>query len=84
MSAIWDHVESVVNQPNPSPSPVLNTRSPLEIRRTECVEAVGAYGPRRLAVANETKAVRIASRNDRETGDVGGTACHRTDQQLSL
>ena len=35
MSAIWDHVESVVNQPKSSPSPVLNTRSLLEIRRTE-------------------------------------------------
>ena len=29
MSAIWGHVESVVNQPKSPPSLVLNTRTPL-------------------------------------------------------
>ena len=37
MSAIWGHVESVVNQPEYPPSLVLNTRTPLGTRRTECI-----------------------------------------------
>ena len=40
MSAIWGHVESVVNQPKYPPSLVLNTRTPLGTRRTECIVGV--------------------------------------------
>jgi hypothetical protein len=40
MSAIWGHVESVVYQPKYRPNLVLNTRTPLGIRRTECVVGV--------------------------------------------
>ena len=40
MSAIWGHVESVVNQPKSPPSLVLNTRTPLGTRRTECIVGV--------------------------------------------
>ena len=42
MSAIWGHVESLVNQPESPPSLVLNTRTPLGTRRTECIVGVGA------------------------------------------
>jgi hypothetical protein len=42
MSAIWGHVESVVNQPKSPPNLVLNTRAPLGTRRTECIVGVGA------------------------------------------
>jgi hypothetical protein len=42
MSAIWGHVESVVNQPKSPPSLLLNTRTPLGNRRTECIVGVGA------------------------------------------
>ena len=42
MSVIWGHVESVVNQPKSPPSLVLNTRTPLGTRRTECIVGVGA------------------------------------------
>ena len=41
MSAIWGHVESVVNQPKSPPSLVLNTRTSLGTRRTECIVGVG-------------------------------------------
>ena len=41
MPAIWGHVESVVNQPKSPPSLVLNTRTPLGTRRTECIVGVG-------------------------------------------
>ena len=37
MSAIWGHVESVVNQPKSPPSLILNMRTPLGTRRTECI-----------------------------------------------
>jgi hypothetical protein len=42
MSAIWGHVESVVNQPKSPPILVLNKRTPLGTRRTECIMGVGA------------------------------------------
>jgi hypothetical protein len=42
MSAIWGHVESVVNQPECPPSLVLTTRTPLGAHRTECIVGVGA------------------------------------------
>lgn len=42
LSAIWGHVESVVNQPKSPPSLVLTTRTPLGARRTECIVGVGA------------------------------------------
>jgi hypothetical protein len=31
---------------------------------------------------SENEEARIALRNSRETGDLGGTACHRMDRQL--
>lgn len=40
MSAIWGRVESVVNQPKSPPSLILNTRTPLGTRRTECIVGV--------------------------------------------
>lgn len=40
MSAIWGHVESVVNQPKSSPSLVLSTRTAVGARRTECIVGV--------------------------------------------
>lgn len=42
MSAIWGHVESVKNQPEYPPSLVLNTKTPVGARRTECIVGVGA------------------------------------------
>jgi len=42
MPAIWGHVESVMNRPEYPPSLVLNTRTPLGARRTECIVGVGA------------------------------------------
>jgi len=42
MSAIWGHIESVVTQPTSPPRLVLNTRTPLGTRRTECIVGVGA------------------------------------------
>ncbi|MBU6481392.1 MAG: hypothetical protein KGS09_12710 [Nitrospirae bacterium] len=42
MSAIWGHVESVVNQPKSPPSLVLTARTPVGARRTECIVGVGA------------------------------------------
>jgi hypothetical protein len=42
MSAIWGHVESVVDQPECPPSLVLNTRTSVVARRTECIVGVGA------------------------------------------
>lgn len=42
MSAIWGHVESVVNRTKHPPSLVLNTRTSLGARRTECIVRVGA------------------------------------------
>ena len=42
MSAIWGHVESVVNQPECPPSLVLNTRASVGARRTECIVGVRA------------------------------------------
>jgi hypothetical protein len=40
MSAIWGHVESVVNQPKSPPSLILNTRTALGTRYTECIVGV--------------------------------------------
>ena len=40
MSAIWGHVESVVRHPKYPQSLVLNTRTPLGARRTECIVGV--------------------------------------------
>jgi len=40
MSAIWGHVESVVNQPKSLPSLALNMRTPLETCRTKCIVGV--------------------------------------------
>ena len=42
MSAIWGHVESVVNQTKYPPSLVLNTRTPAGAHRTECIVGVNA------------------------------------------
>jgi len=42
MSAIWGHVESVVNQPKYPPSLVLNRRTSSGICRTECIVGLGA------------------------------------------
>jgi hypothetical protein len=40
MSAIWGHVESVVNQPKSPPSLVLNMKASLGACRTECIVGV--------------------------------------------
>jgi hypothetical protein len=40
MSAIWGHVESVVNKPKSPPSLILNMRTPFGTRRTECIVGV--------------------------------------------
>ena len=42
MSAIWGHVESVVNRQKSPPSLVLNSRTAVGACRTECIVGVGA------------------------------------------
>lgn len=42
LSAIWGHVEAVVNRPKSPPSLVLATRIPLGARCTECIVGLGA------------------------------------------
>ena len=77
MSAIWGHVESVVNQPKSPSSLVLNTRTSLGTRRTECIVGVdiNVYGGKYRRVYRFKECW--------ETGDLGGAVCHRIDRQLS-